>query len=210
MDRQTFSRRKPGMVEEEKYRKYAVLIPVLTIDGAKYLLFEKRSSNLKHQPGEICFPGGKLEPGETLKQCAVRETMEELNVTSRQIKVLGPGDIYISPFRLIIHSFIGELKDYNDTFSTDEVEEIIKVPLDYLKNMTPETYESMLITEPPEDFPYEWIPGGNQYSWTKGTRDILFYRYENWVIWGMTAQILQSCLELMKQYHLFDSLKEER
>lgn len=210
MDRQTFSRRKPGMVEEEKYRKYAVLIPVLTIGGAKYLLFEKRSSNLKHQPGEICFSGGKLEPGETLKQCAVRETMEELNVTSRQIKVLGPGDIYISPFRLIIHSFIGELKDYNDTFSTDEVEEIIKVPLDYLKSMTPETYESMLITEPPEDFPYEWIPGGNQYSWTKGTRDILFYRYENWVIWGMTAQILQSCLELMKQYHLFDSMKEER
>ncbi|MBE5985287.1 NUDIX hydrolase [Lacrimispora sp. AGF001] len=210
MDRQTFSRRKPGMVEEEKYRKYAVLIPVLTIDGEKYLLFEKRSSNLKHQPGEICFPGGKLEPGETLKKCAVRETMEELNITSRQIKVLGPGDIYISPFRLIIHSYIGELRDYNDTFSTDEVEEIIKVPLDYLKSITPETYESMLITEPPEDFPYEWIPGGNQYSWTKGTRDILFYRYENWVIWGMTAQILQSCLELMKQYHLFDSMKEER
>jgi 8-oxo-dGTP pyrophosphatase MutT (NUDIX family) len=210
LDRQTFSRRKPGMVEEEKYRKYAVLIPVLTIDGEKYLLFEKRSSNLKHQPGEICFPGGKLEPGETLKKCAVRETMEELNITSRQIKVLGPGDIYISPFRLIIHSYIGELRDYNDTFSTDEVEEIIKVPLDYLKSITPETYESMLITEPPEDFPYEWIPGGNQYSWTKGTRDILFYRYENWVIWGMTAQILQSCLELMKQYHLFDSMKEER
>jgi hypothetical protein len=136
--------------------------------------------------------------------------MEELNVTSRQIEVLGPGDIYISPFRLIIHSFIGELKDYKDTFSTDEVEEIIKVPLNYLKSMTPQTFESMLITEPPEDFPYEWIPGGNQYPWTKGTRDILFYRYEGWVIWGMTAQILQSCLELMERYNLFDSMKEER
>lgn len=209
MDRQTFSRRKPGMVEEEKYRKYAVFIPVLTIDGTKYLLFEKRSSKLKHQPGEICFPGGKLEQGETLKKCAVRETMEELSVTSRQIKVLGPGDIYISPFRLIIHSFIGELNDYKDTFSTDEVEEIIKVPLNYLRSVTPETFESILVTEPPEDFPYEWIPGGNQYSWTKGTRDILFYRYENWVIWGMTAQILQSCLELMERYNLY-SMNEER
>ncbi|MDF2886590.1 MAG: hydrolase [Lacrimispora sp.] len=210
MDRQTFSSRKPGMIEEEKYRKYAVLIPVLTIDETKYLLFEKRSSKLKHQPGEICFPGGKLEPGETLKKCAVRETMEELNVTSGQIEVFGPGDIYISPFRLIIHSFIGELKGYKDTFSTDEVEEIIKVPLECLRNMTPETFKSTLVTEPPEDFPYEWIPGGNQYSWTKGTRDILFYRYESWVIWGMTAQILQSSLELMEQYHLFDSKNTER
>lgn len=210
MNKQLFSRRKPGIIEDEKYTRYAVFIPVLIVDGAKYLLFEKRSSNLKYQPDEICFPGGKLEQGETLLACAVRETMEELNVTAGQIEVLGPGDIYLSPFRLIIHSFIGVLKDYKDTFSTDEVGEIIKVPLDYLRNATPESYESSLVTEPPKDFPYEWIPGGNQYTWRKGSRDILFYRYDTWVIWGMTAEILKSCLELMEQYYLFDSINTER
>lgn len=205
MEKEQFSNRRPGIIGEEKFGQYAVLIPMIDISGITYLLFEKRSDKLRRQPGEICFPGGKLESGESLQACAVRETVEELRVLRQQIEVMGPGDIYISPFHLMIHPFIGIIKDYQDTFSTDEVDEIIKVPLDFFRNHQPKKFESKLITEPPEDFPYEWIPGGIKYPWAEGTYDILFYQYENWIIWGMTAQIVKSVVNLIDQYHFIQT-----
>ncbi|WP_394523422.1 NUDIX hydrolase [Lacrimispora sp. JR3] len=202
LKKKRLSGRRPGIIGEESFRKYAVLVPVIDIDGTAHLLFEKRSPQLRHQPGEICFPGGKLESGETLKACAVRETVEELKVLSDQIKVIGPGDIYLSPFQLMIHSFIGTIKEYQDTFSTDEVEAIIKVPLEFFKTNPPKTYILRLVQEPPENFPYEWIPGGEEYPWIKGNHEILFYQYGNITIWGMTAQIAKSAVELMEEYHI--------
>jgi len=204
LKKEQFSTRRPGIIGEEKFGQYAVLIPMIDISGVTYLLFEKRSSKLRRQPGEICFPGGKLEEGESLQECAVRETLEELKVIRQQIELIGPGDVYVSPFNLMIHPFIGVLKDYQDTFSTDEVEEIIKIPLDFFRNQPPEIFESKLINEPPEDFPYEWIPGGVKYPWAKGTYEILFYQYQDWVIWGLTAQIVKSVLNLMNEYNLLE------
>lgn len=202
MKNEQFSIRQPGIVGEEKFRQYAVLIPMIDIDGITYLLFEKRSDKLRHHPGEMCFPGGKLEAGESLQECAVRETVEELLVERKQIEVIGPGDIYISPFNLMIYPYIGVIKDYQNTFSTDEVDEIIKVPLEFFRNRQPEMYESKLINEPPKDFPYEWIHGGTNYSWAKGKYEILFYKYENWSIWGMTAQIVKSAVDLIDEYNI--------
>lgn len=176
------------------------MIPMIDISGTKYLLFEKRSNKLRRQPGEICFPGGKLEPGESLEECALRETVEELQVSPQQIELLGAGDIYISPFNLLIYTFIGIIRDYQDTFGADEVEEVIKVPLGFFQEYPPEKYESKLIHQLPEDFPYEWIQGGRKYPWAKGSHDILFYRYEDLTIWGMTAQIVKSAVELMEEY----------
>jgi len=131
MKREDFLARRPGIIGEEKFRQYAVLIPLINISGVMHLIFEKRSNKLKRQPGEICFPGGKLEENETLQECAVRETEEELLVFQNQIEVIGPGDVYISPFNLMIHPYIGVIREYENTFSTDEVEEIIKVPIDF-------------------------------------------------------------------------------
>ncbi len=94
--------RKPGMIDEEQYRKYAVLIPLInTVDGYD-VLFEVRSSKLRHQPREICFPGGRMEAGESSQVAAVRETMEELLLPKENISVIAPMDIFISPFYLYI------------------------------------------------------------------------------------------------------------
>lgn len=197
LNREILSTRQPGIIGEEQFRQYAVLVPLIEEPEGISLLFEKRSSTLKRQPGEICFPGGKLEPGESQQECAVRETMEELLVSRNQIEVLGPGDVFVSPFNLMVHPFIGSLRDYENTFSTEEVAEIIRIPLKFFRNHQPEKYESRLINEPPKDFPYEWIPGGEKYPWAKGKYDILFYRHEEQIIWGMTARILKSVLELI-------------
>ena len=202
LEKEQFMVRQPRIIGEEKFRQYAVLIPMIDINGITYLLFEKRSNKLRHHPGEICFPGGKLDVDETLQECAVRETVEELLVQKKQIEVIGPGDIYISPFNLLIHSFVGVIRDYQNTYSTDEVEEIIKVPLDFFRKEQPEKYDSKLNHELPKDFPYEWIQGGTKYPWAKGTYEILFYQYESCTIWGMTAQIVKSAVNLIDEYNI--------
>lgn len=202
-NKENFMKRRPGIIGREQFRQYAVLAPILETPDGVYLLFEKRSDKLRRQPGEICFPGGKLEENETLQDCAIRETVEELLIDPNQIEIIGPGDIYISPFNLMVHPFIGIIKDYRDTFSSDEVADIIKVPLAFFLNQEPAHYKSGLINQPPEDFPYEWIPGGEHYPWVKGTYDIYFYQYENHIIWGMTATIARSVVKLIEAYHLY-------
>lgn len=201
-NKEEFSNRHPGIIGEEQLRQYAVLTPLLDTPEGTFLLFEKRSNKLRRQPGEICFPGGKLEQNESLQDCAVRETMEELQICIEQIEIVGPGDVFVSPFNLMVHPFIGVIKDYKNTFSTDEVAEIIKVPLEFFRNHQPAHYKSRLINKMPEDFPYELIPGGENYPWAKGTYDIFFYQYENQIIWGMTALIVKSVVKLIDRHNI--------
>ena len=66
---------------------YAVLIPFVTTEEGKALLLEVRSQLVK-QPGEICFPGGRVEAGETPAETAVRETCEELGLKPEDIEVI--------------------------------------------------------------------------------------------------------------------------
>lgn len=202
INQKDFKIRKPGIIGEEKFRQYAVLAPLIETDKGLSFLFEKRSQKLNRQPGEICFPGGKLEKGESLEECAIRETTEEILVESHQIEITGPGDIFVSPFNIMIQPFLGRIQDYKDSYSLDEVERVIKVPLEFFRNNKPEGYKNKIINQPPEDFPYEWIPGGENYPWVNGTYDILFYKYEDEIIWGLTARIVQSIVELIDEYHL--------
>ena len=51
-----------------------------------HLLFEVRADTLDRQPGEVCFPGGHMESGETPAACALRETEEELSIPSAAIR----------------------------------------------------------------------------------------------------------------------------
>ena len=71
---------------------YAVLIPFVTTEEGKALLLEVRSQLVK-QPGEICFPGGRVEAGETPAETAVRETCEELGLKPEDIEVFSEPEI---------------------------------------------------------------------------------------------------------------------
>ena len=54
--------------------EFAVLAPLVRVDGETHLLFEVRALHMRRQPGEVCFPGGQIEEGETPLEAAVRET----------------------------------------------------------------------------------------------------------------------------------------
>ena len=76
-----FLDRVPGIMGVRTH--YAVLVPVVEWNGKLHLLFEVRSDALRRQPGEVCFPGGRMEEGETPTQCALRETCEEAVVNMK-------------------------------------------------------------------------------------------------------------------------------
>lgn len=61
----------------------AVMILIREEDGDSKIILEKRALNLKRQPGDICFPGGRIDGEESPKECAIRECCEELSIKKR-------------------------------------------------------------------------------------------------------------------------------
>ena len=172
------SNRIPERIEHEKEKVSAVLLPLIKKDGCYHILFEVRSNKLTHQPGEICFPGGRRESGETSMQAAIRETCEELLVSESDIQLYGPLDYFLSPAGLRIDAYLGELVNYDGQFSKDEVSDVFTVPLEFFQNNQPEQYYNKIQILPEDDFPFDKIPGGRDYPWAKGKYEVLFYEYD--------------------------------
>ena len=191
--------RKPTIIDFEKYRHSAVVIPLIENNGEYEVLFEVRSNNLNHQPGEICFPGGRCDAGETPEEAAHREICEELLVAPEQVELVAPMDVLVSPASMILYPYLGLLKDYKGTFSTSEVQEVFTVPLKYFLENDAETYYNTVYNVPQEGFPYDKIEGGENYKWHKGKYPVHFYEYNDYVIWGLTARIMHSVSQLMNK-----------
>ena len=191
------SRHKASIIGMDQARKSAVCIPLIdTADGFD-VLFEIRSSQIQSQPGDVCFPGGMVEPGETEAQAAVREMMEELLVDASQIHMVGPMDIFPAS-RLYVYPFVVLLEQYGNTFSTDEVEAVFRVPLQFFLETEPEVYYTRMKVIPGEDFPYDRIYGGRNYGWRERREEIFFYQYKQYNIWGMTAKMIEALARLIR------------
>ena len=141
------------------------------------VLFEVRSSQIPDQPGDVCFPGGAVEKGESYEEAAVRETCEELFVQPEQIRIIGASDI-MHVRNTMIYPYVGILNDYKDSFSEDEVAEVFRVPLRFFLETEPDKYLVDAMAQPGEDFPYELIQGGRNYKWRVMKTEELFYQYE--------------------------------
>ncbi|MFL6557138.1 MAG: NUDIX hydrolase, partial [Bacillus sp. (in: firmicutes)] len=76
----------PKILGSEQFSKYAVMVPIIEkVDGI-HVLLEVRSLELRRQPGEICFPGGRIDSQDSdEKAAAIRETIEELGINKEQI-----------------------------------------------------------------------------------------------------------------------------
>ncbi len=62
--------REPGLMDASG--QYAVLVPLVEREGKLHILYEVRSQDMRRQPGEVCFPGGRIEGDETPEACAIR------------------------------------------------------------------------------------------------------------------------------------------
>ncbi len=186
----------------ERNSLYSVLIPLIEIDGELHVLFEIRSYDLLNQPGEVCFPGGKMESGEKPSETALRETTEELNLSSHQLKIIGSLPPLTTPFHFTIFPFCGVIQHtlYDEIrFSADEVDMIFTIPLQTLLEQKPDEYmlRYKMMIDP--EFPFHQIPNGKSYDWKEGNYQVVFYYHEEFVIWGLTAKILKFFLESIRK-----------
>ncbi len=189
--------RKASFLDYDKYSKFAVVAPYRP--DKKDFIFQVRSFDLNRQPGEISFPGGKMEAGETPEQAGVRETTEELLVPQKNIDIIAPLDVLITPFDSIVYPFVANLNDYDCTYSSDEVHEIFTVPFDFFLDNPPTVhYNKVDLTPSNKDFPYELL-GVKSYPWRTTEHPVLFYQYEDKVIWGMTAQFINNLVDLYRK-----------
>ena len=188
--------REPGIIDGTK--EFAVLIPLVERDGELHVVYEKRAEGIR-QPGDVCFPGGKIEEGESIIECALRETAEEIGITD--IEVIGQFDTMLEVGRITMHTVLGIIKEKdlaNAVLNTAEVAEIFSVPLEFFDTAQPIIYTGKMIQDV-TGFPYEQTGIRSDYKWRVGKQDIYIYHYEKWIIWGLTARITRWFVEKMKE-----------
>jgi 8-oxo-dGTP pyrophosphatase MutT (NUDIX family) len=150
----------------------AVLVGVMENSGPTLLLTQRTTTLSKHG-GQIAFPGGRLDAGETPLQAAVREAEEETGLASRFIEPLGYLDGYLTVTGYFVVPVVARiLPGFTFTPQAAEVDEIFDVPLPFLldaKNRETQTRE-----------------------WKGMTRRYYVYPYQQRHIWGATAGIIKN------------------
>lgn len=193
--RRRYSGHIPGLLGAE--RSYAVLAPLLPSPDGPRLLFEVRAAGLR-QGGEVCFPGGRMEPGETPEDCALRETEEELSIPRGEVELLGPSDFICSQRGFLLRPVVGVVLPAGFAQmqpSPAEVAEVFTVPLAFFSRTEPVTARYELTPSLPEDFPYEAAGIPRDYAWSHGAVEVPSWQYEGHVIWGMTGRIVRDIIQ---------------
>lgn len=182
--------------------KFAVLVPLVELEGELHLLYEVRAATLQRQPGEVCFPGGRMEEGETAQVCALRETQEELSIPPSAVRLLGPLDFICHRSNFVMYPILAlvEPQAANELVPNPaEVERTFLVPLSALRAMVPEEYCYDLVPAPGAEFPFERIGIPRNYPWNAGVVSGVIYPWQNKAIWGMTARITRHVLSLLDE-----------
>ena len=165
--------------EDRKLRDAAVLIPIVDrLDGAGVIL-TKRSSALKHHPGQIAFPGGKVDPGDDdAVGAALREAWEEIALPAHQAKVLGslPPHETVTGFRVTpVLAMIAP--EFYPRPEQGEVAEVFEVPLNHV--LASDNY----LTE--------------SRRWRGQRRYYFTVPWGPYYIWGATARMLRALADRM-------------
>ena len=195
---QRFMDHTPGLTGVRSH--YAVLVPLVEWQGRTHVLFEVRADTLRRQPGEVCFPGGRMEPGESPTECAFRETWEELGIPASAIRPIARLDGVFLPSDGIMHPVLAQVDAgavVHMTASAAEVKETFWVPVDWLRAHPPAVYTYKLIPDVKDDFPYDRIGFSQGYRWRGGHVDVPIYDWPGHPIWGLTGRITRRLMEQM-------------
>ena len=192
--RRRYGAHTPGLMNAR--HSYAVLCPLIEQEDGLSLLFEVRAAGLR-QAGETCFPGGRMEAGESAADCALRETAEELSIPASAITLLGTPDFICSQRGFLLQPVLGLISPEGLAAmspSSDEVAETFTVPLSFFRGNAPEVYTYDLLPRVPSDFPYEAVGVSPDYPWAAGRVDVPVWHFEGRAVWGMTARIVRHLL----------------
>ena len=155
--------------EGRKLRPAAVLIGVLD----DHVILTKRASTLKHHPGQIAFPGGKLDGDETVAQAALREAHEEVGLSPKIVTVLAELPPHETVTSYAVTPVLARIeREFSPVLEPGEVAECFRVPLSFL--MDPANYA---------------VEGRR---WRGMRREFFTVPYGPYYIWGATARMLKS------------------
>ncbi|MFC2066548.1 NUDIX hydrolase [Chloroflexota bacterium] len=178
----TLSLRQKRRIVDDSRISAAVLVPIYYKQGQYYILFTRRTEKVKEHKGQISFPGGGYEEMDgMLLETALRESAEEIGLMAEDIEILGEMDDEISlTSNYVISPFVGLIPwPYEFKLNSFETEEIIAVPISALLR------KNCLYKET------EILDGESVNSY--------FYHYEDRIIWGATARILNKFLAIFTQ-----------
>jgi 8-oxo-dGTP pyrophosphatase MutT (NUDIX family) len=165
-------------ISADNLRPAAVLLPLFCREGKDSLLFTVRTEHLEHHSGEISFPGGTSDATDLdLRATACRETEEELGIPADSIQILGRMDDFYSIHGYHVVPFVGIIPKPQDLqVASDEISAVFEVPIEHFRDPAIHHVE-------------DWSHRGRTYP-------VDFYRYENHLIWGLTAAMLRQFLDI--------------
>ena len=192
----------PLFIGEETAFRSAVLIPLVQVVEEWHILFEVRSFTMRKQPGDISFPGGRIDPSDsTPLAAALRETQEELGVDPKTVTNVRELSPYIaSPLHLLsIHlwQLLITIKLFI-LITKKRLKRYLQYRVRWLLNYEPYMHLVSVEPTPSPDFPFEKIVNGAQYQWRTHSIEEWFFDYEKYTIWGLTARILKHFIEIIK------------
>lgn len=158
-----------------------VLIPIVERSRDLTVLFTERSPDLKHHPGQISFPGGRMEPGDLdIRWTALRETQEEIGIDPKAIEVLGALEPMPTITGYVVTPVVGLLTgELELRIDPIEVAGVFEVPLEFLldeRNQRRSTRE----------FEGVHVP-------------VLEYQFDRHRIWGATASMVRTLGSLLNK-----------
>lgn len=167
-------------IDAPQFRRACVLIPIVRDAGGWSILFSRRSANLAAHSGQIAFPGGAVEEGETLAEAAIREASEEVGIGAEHVELIGRLDDLVTNSGFLVAPFVGVVSERIEyVLQESEVDEVFEVPLSAL--LTPSLPQVRYVTYQEQSYP------------------AYFYPYGAYEIWGLTGRMLKTFLDLVWQ-----------
>ena len=169
----------PAPEPAEGDRLAAVLAP-LVLAPEPALIFTERAAELSRHAGEVSFPGGLQDPGETLVETALREAQEEIGLDPSLPDLVGAlPPVHTTVSGILVVPFLGMLDGVPAlTVSDGEIAEVLTVPVARLADLE----RPMELARP---------GGGTWHGWA--------YELEGHTIWGATGWMLHGLLELLRK-----------
>jgi len=158
-------------------RQAAVLVALWPREAGIEVILTKRASHLKHHPGQIAFPGGKVEPSDAGPEAAaLREAQEEIGLAPHNVTLMGRLPPHETVTGFAVTPVLGLIKtDFVPKADPGEVEEVFTVPLAHL--MSPARY------------------GIEGRMWRGQVRRYYAVPWGPYYIWGATARIMRGLAE---------------
>ncbi len=164
------------------YRPAAVLVPLIERAGKTFLILTKRSAALKHHPGQISFPGGKVDAQDTGPMAAaLREAHEEIGLKAENVEIVGvlPNHETVTGFD--VYPYVGCVNSaFRAVPEMGEVEEVFEVPLAHVLSLQNYLVEGRV--------------------WMGKMRRYYVVPYGPHYIWGATARMLRMLADRMEAF----------